>query len=168
MLTISTSHNIALTREQRYTLASGNAVEVMGISVPVWFFKGNTSEPASEVFCKYVLTNVDEDYPITTLASGYKINLPQLAPGIPLITRPKLEEQQTMTIGELEEWSRENLIPPNGNDLKDPADGGVSSIRFKKYAKIEADGRKMKAIHNIEIISEENLIRSLSGIVLER
>ena len=57
MITLATSHNIYLTHEDRYALVKGQTVESVGVSVPVWFIKGTTSEPAVEVFCKYVLTN---------------------------------------------------------------------------------------------------------------
>jgi hypothetical protein len=57
MLTLTVSHNIFLTKKQRYELSVvESTLEVIGISFPVWFYKGKTSEPAKEVFCKYILS----------------------------------------------------------------------------------------------------------------
>ena len=53
MATLTVSHYIYLSREQRYELNDGKDIEIVGICVPVWFQKGNTSEPAQEIFCKY-------------------------------------------------------------------------------------------------------------------
>lgn len=76
MKTLAISHYIYLTKDQRYDLHNGKEIEVIGISVPVWFKKGTTSEPAKEIFCKYTLTNTKELLPIDIKEDGYKINLP--------------------------------------------------------------------------------------------
>lgn len=60
MATLTVSHYIYLTKEQRYDIHNGKEVSVIGTSVPVWFQKGTTSEPAQEVFCEYTLNNKDE------------------------------------------------------------------------------------------------------------
>ena len=52
MATLTISHYVYLNREQRYDIHDLKPVEVIGVSVPVWFNNGNTSEPAKEVFCK--------------------------------------------------------------------------------------------------------------------
>ena len=57
MATLTISHYIYLTKEQRYALHERQPIEAIGISVPVWFNKGNTSEPAKEIFCKYQIAN---------------------------------------------------------------------------------------------------------------
>lgn len=75
--TLSILHNVFLTQNQRKDLKNGDSVEIPGVSVPVWFYKGNTSEPAIEVFCSYLLTNIADDYPVTQMDNGYKINMPQ-------------------------------------------------------------------------------------------
>src|SRR5262252_8141079 len=76
-ITITVLHNIFLTRDERYKLASGEDVETVGVSVPVWFHRGKTTEPAVEVFCKYKLTNAPVQTPITSIDGGYLVNVPQ-------------------------------------------------------------------------------------------
>ena len=79
MTTLIISHYLYLNREQRYLLHENKEpIEVHGISVPVWFQKGNTSEPAKEVFCKYRITNETTTKSITATNCGYLINLPQM------------------------------------------------------------------------------------------
>jgi len=77
MITLSISHNVYLTDEEISKLMSGEAIKTIGVSVPVWFFKGNTSEPAKEIFCEYLISDIEEDYPVTIIDEGYKINLPK-------------------------------------------------------------------------------------------
>lgn len=75
MKTLTIAHHIYLTEEQKALFLNGETIEVIGISIPVWFEKGNTSEPAKEVFCKYVISSEDRNIPITTVEDGYFINL---------------------------------------------------------------------------------------------
>jgi len=117
---LSISHNIALTMEQREKVADRETIEVIGVSVPVWVAldrqnkQGVTSEPASEVFCKYWITNEKEDTPIQFHKKGYKINVPQL---------PEDYEEKTLTDEELlkmsskerGEWHMNNKKPPCGH-----------------------------------------------------
>ena len=71
MLTLVISHNINLSREERYNLHQGKPVTTVGVSVPVWFEKGNTSEPAQEVFVLYRLTNTSDDYALWEFNEKY-------------------------------------------------------------------------------------------------
>lgn len=69
-------HNIFLTKDERYELAEGGRVKVMGVSVPVWLLtSGKTTEPAEEVFCWYHIENSDK-LKIATRKKGYKMSLP--------------------------------------------------------------------------------------------
>jgi hypothetical protein len=60
-----------------FTSANKEKIEVIGASVPVWFYRGNTSEPAKEIFSKYILTNLETNEAILRTKEGYQINLPQ-------------------------------------------------------------------------------------------
>ncbi|NIQ13767.1 MAG: hypothetical protein GTO02_04995, partial [Candidatus Dadabacteria bacterium] len=42
------SHNLFLTKEQRYKWHDGEDLEVVGVSVPVWLDEKKSSEPATE------------------------------------------------------------------------------------------------------------------------
>ena len=75
--TLTISHYIYLTREERYALFEGKRLETIGVSVPVWFRKGDTSEPTQEVFCKYTITNKLSFRSIVQNDEGYTLNLPQ-------------------------------------------------------------------------------------------
>lgn len=74
-LLLTVGHNIFLTREQRYTLLKDGYLEVMGVSVPVWFNNGLSSEPANEVFCKYKINISQVDPFIRYKDNGYTLNL---------------------------------------------------------------------------------------------
>jgi hypothetical protein len=154
MLTLSISHNIFLSHEQIVSLATGQPVEAVGVSVPVWFYKGNTSEPAKEVFCKYKLTNVTEDYPVTTLARGYKINLPQVLSMI----RP--DNWSEMSSSDKSYWRQTHPSQICGLDLLDL--NAEETFHFKRYTKLTENGNRMNLIHAVEIGTFEILERSFS------
>lgn len=75
MKTLTISHHIYLDEEEKKDLEADKQIEVTGISVPVWFEKGNTSEPAKEVFCKYYIEKTNVETPIKALNNGYVIKL---------------------------------------------------------------------------------------------
>ena len=78
MATLTISHYLYLDRDQRYGLHNGNSIEVIGVAVPVWFKKGNTSEPAPEIFCKYKLVNNKTGGNIIRNNQGYTITMPHI------------------------------------------------------------------------------------------
>lgn len=136
MLTLTVSHNIFLSKEQRYALSEpGYIVEVVGVSVPVWFLSGRTSEPAKEVFSLYRLIISDDNKAISKHSNGYLINLPR--------------SLQTISI-------------PVSQILKDPEDGGRGTLQYKEYSSSRSKGRKFNVIHTIEIYDESELIKSLT------
>jgi hypothetical protein len=139
------SHYIYLNREQRYELHSGKKIEVVGISIPVWFNKGTTSEPAKELFCKYQITNEPKEKEITPFEEGYIINLPQ---------KPDLDEQEMNLYFSVETKTSENLL-----DIKD---GGSEELEFKQYSKIKKDNKEFNVLHFVEIKTEEVLKNTLS------
>jgi len=160
MLTIAISHNIFLTKDELATLSMGEPVETIGVSLPVWFFQGNTSEPAHEVFCEYKLTNIKEDYPVTILAKGYRINLPQVPAMLSKLKKPSKRQWEEMTISEKEDWRQENPVSVTGEDLLDIDE--VNPFHFKKYNKIKEGDRRMNCIHAVEISTFELLNKSLT------
>ena len=123
MTTLIISHYLYLNREQRYLLHENKEpIEVHGISVPVWFQKGNTSEPAKEVFCKYRITNETTTKSITATNCGYLINLPQMIEFKP----GKVSEQMQIIFNN-------NL--PTSEKLLDIADGGSEWLEFRHFSK---------------------------------
>ena len=131
LVTLSIVHNIFLTRDQRYSLNQGNRLLITGVSLPVWFFKGDTSEPAEEVFCKYILLNQkDKPTSITETKRGYKINLPQVPESyqLPSLTN---DEWRLMSEKQKSDWYTKTRKPIGGWKLLDYVDGGSKGLHFK-------------------------------------
>lgn len=154
MLTLVISHYIYLNREQRYKLFDGENIETFGVSVPVWFDKGTTSEPAKEVFCRYLVKNVKNHEAIKTLKDGYEINIPQSV-------RPlaKFEEQEDYSIN-----SKKKISNYFDRSLKllDPEDGGAEWLEFKQYATMKHKRKKVEVVHSVEIKDIRILENTLS------
>lgn len=129
-LTLSISHSIFLTRRQRYSLYGGKKVLVIGGSLPVWFYKGTTSEPAEEVFCRYIITNKKAAASIKIGKTGYNINLPQFPDNYkePELSNDKWRE---MSVEERNQWYRNNPYPLTANRLLDLKDKGSESMHFR-------------------------------------
>ena len=144
MATLTISHYIYLTREQRYKLHEGESIEVTGISIPVWFHRGTTSEPAQEVFCKYKLTNEPIDKSIGFMDEGYNINLPQK---LELGSDEVPKEVQNIVAVQL--GTSERLL-----DLKD---GGAEWLEFRRYDKIKKGNHDFNVVHFVEIKPEDLL-----------
>jgi hypothetical protein len=160
MLTLVVTHNIGLTKEERYKLSQGELVEVTGISVPVWFDKGNTSEPANEVFVSYKLTNQLEPYPIKTTKTGYEINMPQ---------RNLNAEEEIKKIPEaILQVLGINKAFPSAKNLVDVKDGGTEFLQFRQFSRshLIVDGEKtqtpLSIIHCVEIKPIEDLTDSMN------
>lgn len=149
MATLTVSHYIYLTKEQRYSLHKGEALEVTGVSVPVWFHKGNTSEPAQEIFCKYYLTNEGENKAIVPVDEGYRINLPQ-----------KLAIEKEGIPADVQEVVSANL--GTSDRLLDIADGGAECLEFRQYNKVQKGIHKFNVVHFVEIKPCEILKDTLS------
>jgi len=132
MLTLTISHNIFLTKEERYKLTSKENIETIGISTPVWFSRGNTSEPAKEVFCKYTITNDETDAPISPTENGYRINLPKV----------------------IDDQSAEKK-------LLDVSDGGAECLFYREFNKIYKPIH-YDIIHYVQIMPIEMMEKTLS------
>ena len=146
MATLTISHNIFLTDDQINSLVKKEQVECFGVNFPVWFHEGTTSEPAQEIFCKYILTNLPEDYPTIILTKGYKINIPQIPNGYKLPVRPNKDEMSEMTKAEIEEWYIKNPMPATALDLIE-----TGSLHFNKYSKNVEGDQQTKIVHIVDI-----------------
>jgi len=132
MLTLTISHNIFLTREERYKVTSGEPIEILGISVPVWFLKGNTSEPAKEIFCKYIVTNDGKNTPIFATPTGFQLNLPKI-----------IDEQN----------SEKKLL--------DVDDGGAECLFYREFNRIYKP-ISYDIIHYVQIMPYEMMLKTLT------
>jgi len=147
--TLVINHQIYLTREQRNLLLKEKTpIQVVGVSVPVWFDKGKTNEPAHEVFCQYTITNEPQEMVIAALPVGYRINLPQPKPQPEVEFRSILDEEQEK--------------PLNPMKLGDPDDGGGGWFKFKQMQTIKDKGRTLNVLHYVELKDFEYLYDSLT------
>lgn len=143
MATLTISHYIYLSKEQRYSLHDGQEIEVVGVSIPVWFHKGSTSEPAKEIFCKYKLTNEKTNKVIVLMNEGYVVNLPQ-----------KVEKEDVTDETPIFTASSEKLL--------DVADNGSEHMEFRQYNKVKQGSREFNVVHFVEIKTLETLVNTLS------
>lgn len=147
-ITLAVSHNIYLTEAQRYTLANGENITTSGVSVPIWYFKGRSSEPGVEVFNQYTLLNsASNDIDIDQSKDGYTINIPaaqdpKFASDVPQELWSKMSEAQKM------EYLSEI---PTGDALRNPIDGGSRMLCFNQYNKSRVKGIPIHVLHFIRI-----------------
>ena len=134
-LILTVSHSLFLDRTQRYNLAKGEELEVVGVNVPVWFYKGKTSEPANEIFCKYKLIPSDNKIFVNNDDLGYTVFLPKQTEG----TNP--------------------IILKNLLDIKD---GGIEWLAFRQFAKAKKGKKVIDIVHFVEIKKVEDLYQSIS------
>lgn len=128
--TLVISHIIYLTPEERTALVKKRKpAQIVGISVPVWFHQGKSSEPAHEVLCQYMLTNEPQDMMITSLPTGYRINLPQVKPD-------QSEEETTKT---------------DFHKIGNPEDGGSGWLIFKQFQTVKPQDRTFQILHYVEL-----------------
>lgn len=159
-IVLSVSHHIYLTREQRYSLNDGEDIQVIGISVPVWFHNGTTSEPADEVFCLYSISNDKETEPlISTNEKGYYINLPNSEFKPPSMSNDKW---RAMSIIERERWYEGHQDSITSKNLLDYQDGGGKYMGWRHDNKIYKNKKALSIKNWIEIKDIEFLEKSLT------
>jgi len=137
-LTLAVSHNVFLDRDQRYALVNGNAIDVVGVSVPVWYYKGETSEPGNEVFVKYKLIPSEYKVFVKHYDEGYEIYLPHKS------YNPEDDRPNPFTL----------------KNLKDHKDGGIEWVAFRQFGKAKRKQKTVNIIHFVEIKTKEELLVS--------
>ena len=164
MLILSILHKIFLTPDEARKLHGGEEIEVVGISIPVWSFDGNTSEPAEEIFCKYKLTNKKQES-IKVEADGYRINVTQLPEDyVESDLKDKLtnETWMKMSSAERQEWYDKNKEPLSSKMILPLNEGGSEHLHFKEFNKIKKKDKVTTLIHIVEIELMKNLTDTLS------
>lgn len=139
--TLVINHILYFTPEQRLALVREKTpVQVVGVSIPVWFNQGKSSEPAQEVFCQYTVTNEPKDMMVASLPTGYRINLPQ----------PKTStDEETRTL----DFKR----------LGDTPEGGSGWLLFKQFQTVQQENRTLQILHYIEMRDLEYYFDSVRG-----
>lgn len=157
-LMLVVSHSIFLTETERAILVAGEDITTTGVSVPVWYKKGSTSEPAVEVFATYTLHNT-KDFATFVIKNkeGYEINLPQQVddyePPKELsdrdwLKRPRRREHY---------YEVRELEPRTGSCLADPC----AYLRFFYHDKRKFREEPLTISHIIEIQDMKVLTESL-------
>lgn len=155
--TLAISHNIFLSREQRYALHAGQEIQVVGVSVPVWYFNGITSEPAVEVFVRYTLRNKPESIYLTHNNEGYEISLPpcqqKLLDALPKnVWIPLSQEKQSILLMD---------DAPCLDSLLDIKEGGDEYMQFRQFTKVSKGNKVLNVVHFVEIKKLEDLLDTL-------
>lgn len=158
MAVLTMAHYLYLDRSQRYSLHEGKTLHVTGVCVPVWFQKGNTSEPAPEIFCKYIIANDKTGANINRTATGWHINMPHVE---------LVGENAKSDDPEVEKMVEEILRDYHkrigtSERLLDATDGGVEEVEFRYYHKMEIDKKLHHVIHFVEIKTLDLLLNTLS------
>lgn len=152
--TLSISHNIFLTPEQRMSWFNGQNIHVIGVSCPIWHDEKTTSEPANEVFSIYTLLNSEENIFIRDVDNGYEITVPKEP-----AEAPPYNVFDKMTTDEKMHWqSQQTTTIKNILDIKD---GGIEWLAFRQFNKTRhSDG--LNIVHYVEIKDISELIDTLA------
>ena len=163
MLHLAITHNIHLTRDQCYALHEQQEVHTACVSIPVWHSGLLTSEPAKEVFCKYIIKNTRQDVPIQILKEGYLVHMP---------FRPAKNDAKPLTD---EEWRFLNMNNPkklreyykkmkpeiSSKNLLDIKDGGSECLMYREHNQVSNNGKTLKLMHFVSVRRLEHLEESM-------
>jgi len=143
-------HNIYLNREQRYALHDGQDVEVPGVCVSVWCRGKVTSEPAREIYCRYLLRNLGHDEPLKMVKDGFEISLPNRPPVVGKISD---EMWRCLDAEGKDEYYSVFKNGASTMNLLDVVDGGSECLMYREHSKIRYadDDGPITIIHLIQI-----------------
>lgn len=157
--TLAISHYLYLSEEERYNWYAGGDVTVVGVSCPVWYQKGKTSEPAVEVFARYTLINDPAGVFVRHNDEGYKITVPPTSPPISVLSDSAWNK---MTPLEQELWHQENQPQPCIASLLNVKDGGAGYLAFRQFTKVRKGRRTLNVVHYVEIKDIAELTNTLT------
>lgn len=162
MLTLAISHNIFLTDDEIGRAAKGEIIMVTGVSVPVWFYKGWTSEPGIEVFCKYIIHSDENHTKISSNFDGYKINIPPIVGFAPKLQDKEWRSQLQEELEKKKEHANivitENIAPEPTSMVKLVTSG---FLKFRLYDKKKYGNKVANIINYVEVNKMQELQDSL-------
>lgn len=159
--TLAISHNLFLNYQERYDWYNGKEIEVIGVSMPVWFADGTSSEPGHEVFTKYkLLTSEDKALIQHNKELFYEIHMPKCPPK-PYMKLPE-EVWASLTPEEQEAWYVENEPTQSITNILDIKDGGSEWLAFRQYGKVRKEKATLNVVHFVEIKPIEQLLASIN------
>jgi hypothetical protein len=167
-LALFVTHSLFLTGDQINDLVSGKSVGLVGCCVPVWVDAktGRTNEPASEIFCEYVIHNSTERSNDVDMVKkkNYEIFLPNSvdwkAPQDLDFNKLSLmtSEERMALMKERDKWWFSNPKPADVENLK------TGYLRFEvKKTKQKVHRKEYAAQHVIEIAELKRLTESLTS-----
>lgn len=164
MLNLSIYHKIHLTRKERYDLHEGKETIVTGVSVPIWNIKTISSEPAQEVFCRYYLSNNEDNSPIKIIKNGYSIEIPSQPTEQPKAVKiPSFLKKffliKDKSISKEKIEKKQNYI--SSMSLLDIKDGGSKSLSYREFNKVKSEENIITIAHYVIINDISNLENSL-------
>lgn len=162
MLSLTIHHNIYLTKEQRYALHNQEEVLAIGVSIPVWYINKATTEPAKEVFCKYILKNPKTEIPIVILEDGYEISIPYREGTKLDISDDEWRRLLREDPDQLENLYRNMIQEVSSRNLLDLKDGGSEHLSYRELNKIKKGEKLLNIMHFVNIDKMEKLTNSLS------
>ena len=151
-------HLIHLTAEERAFLHQGNDVETVGITVPVWVIDKKTSEPASEIFSKYILKNPRKEIPIKFLPEGFEIVIPYRKGTKLTISDDEWRFLNMNDKQKLDALYRSTVSEISSENLVDIQEGFIS---YREHNKLMFNDKPIAVKHYISIESKEKLLRSI-------
>lgn len=161
-VTLALIHNIYLTKQERHHLHLGKTQTVVGVQVPVWHQRGRSSEPAVEIFCRYVLHNDPEmGTEIKQSSWGYEFNVPQLKHDDTVLEEIDNDTWRKMTLTQKELYYQKYPDVPSSKKLLDPKDGGSGRINFNQQAIQSVNSARVNVLHYVRIESMDSLINSI-------
>ncbi len=165
-LLLSISHHLFLSQKERYFLHNEKPIETIGNNIPVWFYKEKTSEPAEEIFCRYVLTNKNNKKFVLSDIEGYTINLPKIPNDW---KKPNLSNEEWRKMSQIKKnkWYENYKRPESSFDLLDPPDGGRQLIFSFRYIK-KIKGYQTLITHFVIIKDKLELLNSFTDNLLNQ
>lgn len=164
MLSLTIHHNIHLTREEIYALHDGEDIVTTGCSVPVWFYHKFTSEPAKEVFCRYILKNPKKEIPIQILENGYEIYLPYREGTKLNISDEEWKHLKLHNPDKLEELYKKLKPEISSKNLLDFKDGGGQSLSYREFNKVKKNKELLEVMHYVCVSNVDLLTPTLQKI----
>lgn len=162
MLVLSILHSIFLKEQEIEKLKQNVNVEVVGVSLPIWYTNNKTSEPAEEVFCKYTIKNQkNKEQNIKFKNNGYVIYLPQIPEGAEYKDLTT-EQLKSMSLAQIKEWEKNNNHYPSILDLENDAITRKNCLEIKHIFKVNNKNNRKLITHKVIMMPEKILLNSIS------
>jgi hypothetical protein len=164
MLSLTIHHNIHLTREEAYALHAGEEVVTTGYSVPVWFYNKLTSEPARELFCRYILKNPKKDVPIQIMDFGYDISIPYREGTKLEISDEEWRHLNMNDRDKLDALYKKTVSEVSSKNLLDHIDGGIGQLYYREHNKVKKGNDLLSIMHFVCIARAESMVPTIQSV----